>query len=103
MCTNRCVGCEGMELIILQLLFTANHLQLPGRAAQRLQEVVDQPGLEAMTVHRLLGYKGMGGKEDKQSRIEGEEDSAKGRGQASAVADSSSWGDAASYDELSQV
>ncbi|GAX78728.1 hypothetical protein CEUSTIGMA_g6165.t1 [Chlamydomonas eustigma] len=30
-----------------------------GRAAQRLQEVIDAKGVEAKTVHRLLGFKGI--------------------------------------------
>ncbi|KIY91811.1 hypothetical protein MNEG_16152 [Monoraphidium neglectum] len=34
-----------------------------GRAAQRLQEIVGYQGLEASTIHRLLGYKG--GRRDK--------------------------------------
>ena len=90
----------------------------PGRAAQRLQEVVDQPDLEAMTVHRLLGYKGLGG--GKEERQRGMEEEAAGGGQRAELMATTSdrreggssgvgneshapWGESASYEELSQV
>lgn len=48
-----------------------------GRAAQRLQEVVEDPDLTATTVHRLLGYK----RERSKDEIKAQRDAASGAGQ----------------------
>lgn len=120
LCSSLSLPTHLESALITAMLISIHLVIISGRAAQRLQEVVDHPEVQAKTIHRLLGYKGQGGGsgKDQDAAAAAEQSSAASSsspqgGQGKGVASSSlstntgvssfATDDGTSHDEISQV